>query len=153
MKDSESSKKLVSSFTAEDQPQYRVVEIKDGRETVVLSYEEVDELREWLGKTLPAHEPRTVTRYEIGMEGDICGAVLDINPHPNGEWVRYEDVATQPPDVVRDAERYRWLRDFGHTDLCVMVTDTFTRDTMMFGVDLDSAIDAARTVPTKEVSR
>jgi Lar family restriction alleviation protein len=54
-----------------------------------------------------------------------------------------------PPDVVRDAERYRWLRDFGHTDLCVMVTDTFTRDTMMFGVDLDSAIDAARTVSTK----
>jgi hypothetical protein len=31
-------------------------------------------------------------RYDIGLEGDICGAVLDVKEHPTGEWVRFEDM-------------------------------------------------------------
>lgn len=31
-------------------------------------------------------------RYNIGLEGDICGAVLDVKEHPTGEWVRFEDM-------------------------------------------------------------
>lgn len=33
-----------------------------------------------------------VDRYEIGMEGDICGAVLDVKLSPRGEWMQYEDM-------------------------------------------------------------
>lgn len=61
MTESRTSKKLVSSFTAENEPQYRVVQIREAGQIVVLSYEEIDELRDWLNKELPradapAHE-------------------------------------------------------------------------------------------------
>lgn len=31
-------------------------------------------------------------RYDAGLEGDICGAVIDMRPHPAGDWVLWSDV-------------------------------------------------------------
>lgn len=35
---------------------------------------------------------------------------LDVRADDEGEWVRYEDVQVQMAALLRDAERYRWLR-------------------------------------------
>lgn len=93
-----------------------------------------------------------IQRYEIDVDDSEFGSrdVVGV-PSVFGDWVKWDDVK----DLIKDAERYRWLRDSQR--LVEASSDEGAGDPAWFigenssvrwGVaekDADSAIDAAMT--------
>lgn len=78
----------------------------------------------------------SIKRYDCspGVDGHM-------SEDADGEYVRHEDIA----DVLKDAERYRWLRmcDANQEDAVMIRGDCYDRDELLSGAELDAAIDAA----------
>lgn len=85
---------------------------------------------------LKAQEP-VGSVYRNVVTGDFELLAYDDANHPKGT---YSDIYTDPlppADVVRDAERYRWLLNCGKPSLWKFCADTDSYD------DAEAAIDAA----------
>lgn len=93
------------------------------------------QIASWIGSQL-MHEPSMFERAAV------CKFVRSLGRHPTllKHSPKIHPAPSVPDDVVRDAERYRWLRDHDHWPAPFSSSQ---EPEPVRGRDLDAAIDAA----------